>query len=442
MALAIQDDRLLKISRDANDDQDWEVASARLDRAAITISADPNLSDPAMQAAAVALVACGSRMFRGGVYLHASLEAVGVLGPRPFKSLRHELRTLGGRIAPPPEHALRVHIGTDTPADGATIWCWTDGWIAATGPSPEAADRRTGNVISGALAGSMAASEAFRSLIFSDPRAGKRTQQLSPYRPEQAISEDASLSRLPAALWFVGMGNLGQANLKLTSLLPYSDPSAVRLVIQDMDRAGKENIDIQVLTTDAWVGKMKSRMAADWADDLGFDTRVTELPFTTNTVRTGSEPQIVIAGVDNLPTRRAVARPDAKFGLVIDAGLGATAAESFDIRVHAFPGAKNPGQAWPDVKQEEQKLPPAYEKLVTSGKLDRCGAVTLFGKSIGVPSTAMAAAAIQMAQVCRVLTEGTYADYIDVTTTNTKNAETSIAKHDNAAALQFVEAWK
>jgi hypothetical protein len=39
--------------------------------------------------------------------------------------------------------------------------------------------------------------------------------------------------------------------------------------------------------------------------------------------------------VDNLAARRAAA--SAHFDLLIDAGLGASAAEGFDLRMHAFP---------------------------------------------------------------------------------------------------------
>ena len=118
--------------------------------------------------------------------------------------------------------------------------------------------------------------------------------------------------------------------------------------------------------------------------------------------------------IDNLPARRAAAQ--AKFDLVIDAGLGASAAEIFDIRIHAFPGARTSTKAWPEqVVSNEQELGSSLEELVAAGRLDRCGAVTLAGRSVGVPSTAVAAAAIQIAQACRAVTENAYCDLFDTT---------------------------
>jgi hypothetical protein len=111
--------------------------------------------------------------------------------------------------------------------------------------------------------------------------------------------------------------------------------------------------------------------------------------------------------------------------LVIDAGLGASAGEIFDIRLHCFPGFRSAGEAWPDIQAkvpDEEDLPPELAELVADGRLDDCGAVTIAGKAVGVPSTAIVAAVFQIAQVCRAINNGKYSDLIDVSLRNTARA--------------------
>jgi hypothetical protein len=105
-----------------------------------------------------------------------------------------------------------------------------------------------GNKISGTLVEALAASEAFRGLVLNDIRAGKRTQRVSPLTPADPLPAGLLFTRLPARCWLLSLGNLGQATLWVLSLLPYADPSAVELYLQDTDMSGPENLDVQLLT--------------------------------------------------------------------------------------------------------------------------------------------------------------------------------------------------
>ena len=119
-----------------------------------------------------------------------------------------------------------------------------------------------------------------------------------------------------------------------------------------------------------------------------------------------------LASVPNLD-RYACSRMDSC--VVIDAGLGATGPEAFDIRIHAFPGSQNAASAWPESHVAAPRpLPPGIAALVAQGRLDHCGAMTIAGASVGVPCTAMVAAALQVAQACRALETGICADRIDM----------------------------
>lgn len=66
--------------------------------------------------------------------------------------------------------------------------------------------------------------------------------------------------------------------------------------------------------------------------------------------------------------------------------------------------------------------------LVDHGRLQICGATMIAGQPVGVPSTAVAAAAIAVAQACRALAGSVYCDRVDLSLTDPKRA----VGHDHA----------
>jgi hypothetical protein len=355
------------------------------------------------------------------VYLARDFVEPVIVGCRAPRPLRSELLEIGCSREAAPPHAVTVHMGCDGPA-AKVVHAWADGWVATTSPRPPEQPIAAGNEISGALAGAMAVSEAFRGEAINDLRAGKRTQRLSPLTPVQPQPEGIALERLPARCWLLGLGNLGQATLWMLGLLPYADPTAVELFLQDTDTSGAENLDVQLLTRYRWIGQKKARAAAAWAEVRGFQTAVIERRFTSATRRTVNEPGLIFVGVDNLETRRAAA-DQSGFDLMLDGGLGATPAEVFDLRIHAFPGSRAPGAAWPEpVAARERPIGPGLSRLVAQGRLNPCGAASIAGQPVGVPTTAVAAAAIVVAQACRAVAESVYCDRVDLSLTDTKRA--------------------
>jgi hypothetical protein len=420
---SIEQDRGAQLVIGADPGLDFDEASLRLERAAVMISAGAAAGEAWGQAALLTLAECAVRMFRGGVYLARNFAEPVVVGCRPPVPLQSLLVEIGCRREAAPAHALALHVGADVPEEAKALCCWADGWIASVSPRP-AAPTASGNEISGALAGAMVASEAFRSQVLKDLRAGRRTLRVSPLTPANPEPAAAMrLERLPARCWLLGLGNLGQATLWMLGLLPYADPGAVELFLQDGDAAGAENLDVQLLTRFAWVGRNKARAAADWAESRGFQTTIIERRFAGGFRRTPDEPGLMFVGVDNLETRRAAAAEQAGFDLVLDGGLGATPAEVFDIRLHGFPGSRTPQAAWPPVPVPVEKLPgAALSRLVEQGRLPICGALQIAGQAVGVPSTAVAAAAIAVAQACRAISGGAYCDRVDLSLTDPKRA--------------------
>lgn len=409
MNFSIQHDRAAQLLVRADEGLSFDAAQARLETAALLLSWDPDTAgQPWLQAALFALVRCGAKMFRGGVFLAPGADAPCSLVLKPSTSLAGQLVGQGARLGSAPPLALKVHVG-GAPPPGARLVCAAVGWDGVVSPRPVACDQ-PGNEVSGVLAAAMACAEAFKLLLLGDLRSGRQERRISAWGPD---APSPQISRLPTGLWLLGLGNLGQASLLALGLLPFRDPGAVSLLLHDHDKAGPENLPVQLLTEGHWLGRRKARSCSDWAEQQGFSTTLVETRFSATTNPAGDEPRILLAGVDNLKARRLAAA--AGFDLVIDAGLGAAAVDAFDFRLHAFPGERDAMAAWPEVSQPSAAppLPHALRDLVAQGRLDQCGAVTLAGKSVGVPCTALAAAALQLGQLCRALATSRCCDRID-----------------------------
>lgn len=388
---------------------DVDAATARLDGAALAVSFDDAVAEPWAQAALMAVVAAGKRMFRRGVYLASAGDPACRLALHGAGSFRRRLVTAGARDQPAPQGAERLHVGRG--ATYGAVACWTDGWSAWVGPGQTPGAAAPSNEISGVLAAALGLQEVFRRHVLLDLRAGRRTYGLSAWGPDAPA--DGRLLRLPSDLWVLGLGNLGQAAFLVLGVLPYWNPGSVRLLLQDFDTAGPENLGVQVLTEPSWIGRRKARCVAAWADTMGFNTDICERAFQLGHQPGREEPRVLLGCVDNLEARRAAAR--AGFDLMVDAGLGATAAEAFDVRLHAFPGRRSIEEVWPDAPPVALRLSPGLQRAVAEGRIDACGAMSIAGRSVGVPCTALAAAAIQIAQVVRAFETGSCCDLVDLT---------------------------
>jgi hypothetical protein len=394
---------------------DYDEARLRLERASLAIEAEGEL-DSAHQAALLAAARCGLRMFKGGVFISPSLCGRLMVGQERPRPIVRALRDLGVQVINAPEHAVQLSIGHG--GGQADLHASCAGWTARIGPACAAPGAAAGNVLSGAAAGALGVAELFRKAVLDDVLAAKRPATLDLWGPGQAPER---IGRLPKDIWMLGLGNLGQATLFVLSLLPWEDPADALLLLNDPDVVGPENLSVQVLTQHDWVGQMKARIAARWAEDRGFRTVIHERRFAAETRPTGVEPRLALVGVDNLDARRWAA--GAGFDLVIDAGLGATGPEAFDIRIHVFPGSQTPAAVWPELAPSaERPLSQPLARLVEQGRLDLCGAMTIAGTSVGVPCTAMVAAALQVAQACRALATGQCADRVDLSLADLRRA--------------------
>ncbi|MFA6116105.1 MAG: hypothetical protein WC729_19070 [Sphingomonas sp.] len=414
MTLSFKDDRLTQLLF-ANDERaDVADERFRLDSIALVVTID----DAAVrtdwgQAAAMALAVCGSRMFRGGVFLRQIPEVPAQFGTRVGQPLRRALEDLGCRASgEAPKSALRLHIGHA--GNGQDLHITARGWTASVTPKASALQPASSNVVVGVLAAAIAVGEAFRRLALRAPDACRVPQIVNAWQPGFIEEPEGAIARLPTALWLLGAGNLGQAILFLLSMLPFADRRAVTLFVQDNDRSGPENLSTQVLTSHSWLGRKKAAAASAHMEALGFTAYAIERRFTNRQGPSAGEPRIALVGVDNEEARLAAAT--AGFDLVLDSGLGGTPAQIFDLEFHAFPGATPAEKIWiGDKRQNSEKLvPERYRRLVELGVIDACGMTTVAGQAVGVPATALAAAALQVAQLCRALATNSYCDAIDL----------------------------
>jgi hypothetical protein len=292
-----------------------------------------------------------------------------------------------------------------------------DGWVAKVGPahSENRLPEREYCPLSGVLAGALAISELFLSFAEISIEASRRTVGLSLWRPELDIIHPLAIGIpvefLPRELWILGLGHLGNAYLWSLSILPYSDPTGVKIFLNDFDQIEPENVETGLIFNADKVGSYKTRACSAWLEARKFQTRLVERHFDSNFRCRDDEPRLAFCGFDLNSSRRDLAT--ARFHRVIESGLGGTA-DNFDtISLHTLPNPRKPEEMWPDPSAEEvakriehqqflAQKNPAYSHL--GG--DECGRFDLAGKSVAVPFVGTAAASFVVAEIIRLLHRG------------------------------------
>ncbi|MEU5281719.1 hypothetical protein AB0G87_35525 [Streptomyces asoensis] len=292
-------------------------------------------------------------------------------------------------------------------------------WTASVRPAAAAAgvneNMENGEGILAALcAAALGVHEAFGSVQGrpgSD--AGYRPTTLNLWSPGEEGTAGPLLTHAPASWWLVGLGHLGQANAWVLSWLPYTDPTGVCVVLQDVDTAVEANHSTGMLTPRRPAQVRKTRLVAASLDRLGFDTRIVEQRLNLDTRVPRQDTHVALLGVDNLATRRMIS--GVGWGLAIDAGLGAGPADFNAIQIRRFPAARPSDQvpAWADSPASTPVLPRsgAFEDL---SQRDACGAVQLAGTAVGAAFVGVIAACLTIAEATRQLLGGTSLDVLSL----------------------------
>jgi hypothetical protein len=365
----------------------------------------------AHQVALLTLVNLARRTLLGGVEVLGVSDAPLLVPLARARSLADAVVKLGGTLATAGNPLWpAAQIGTVSPPADVTAWRLTwQGWRGGVVPRHDA--RRlsddAANPLAAAMAAATAAAELFAWHAKDHPMAGRRAAGLSLWNPgSDWVAPDASepaLSYLPASLWLIGLGNLGQAFAWLLACLPYADRGKVELTLQDYDLIADSNDSTSLLSSFPLVGTKKTRVVARWLEAAGFNTALEERRFGPWTLRGPHDPAVAFCGVDNAPTRADLG--GAKFELVVEAGLGAGTGGFRSFSVHTFPSSRRPDQIW---RREDAGLPidvsamPAYSALRKSG-LDTCGLAQLASRTVGVPFVGLIAAALAVSELLRRL---------------------------------------
>ncbi|MGE0233374.1 MAG: hypothetical protein AB7S46_16475, partial [Flavobacteriaceae bacterium] len=234
------------------------------------------------QAALLTAVALARRIFLGGVSV-APVPDAPLLVPLPFgATLADAIVHLGASIGEPAAGTPVIEIGgapsaRRAPFDVRAVFA---GWRGGIVPAPAEAAPVPAPVMALApmLAAALAVNEAFLYVSGHVGVAGRRAVGLSLWDPTPACDwlgaavTEPVLSLLPARLWLIGLGHLGQAYLWGLGLLPFSRPEDLSLVLQDIDIITPSTESTSILSDSTLINIKKTRAMAAWAELRGFST--------------------------------------------------------------------------------------------------------------------------------------------------------------------------
>ena len=405
--------------------------------------------DPVAQATLLTIITLAKRTFLGGVAVVGSFDAPVALRLPVHRSLHAAIVQLGGSI--------RSDISVDTPSIrldrapageciGAPINLravasgWAAGVLPVSSPSPQT---EASYPLVGMLAAALAVAQVFQAVI-GDDRAALRPTWLSlwcPGQPHESSTVAAPrLEHLPSELWIIGLGHLGQAFLWALGLLPYQADQSLLLFLQDYDTVTKSTPSTSILSTEADLGSLKTRLVSAWAEARGFKTRIIERRFDGTFSPQKCEPRVAFCGIDNPDGRRDM-NVNA-FDFIVEAGLGATANDYDSIRLHSFPSPRNPKEIWPKDASSASISPQGrgYDDLVARGTLDQCGLLDFGETAIGAPFVGAVAASLALAEILRILHHGHAHEVINLSLRAVDFIETVTSSEATRAQIPYVPA--
>jgi hypothetical protein len=373
------------------------------------------------QIALLTLVNCARRTLLGGVHVIGVPEVQSHVRLTEAIDLPGAVEELGGRVVARRETSWPCAVIGTASSQDHPIPSWQLTWSEwGGGVTPLAAgrrlDERRSAGIAPALAAASCAAEVFQFHAADHPLAGRRSSGMSLWRPGSdwlvPDPDEPQIQYLPAALWLIGLGNLGQAYLWLLSCLEYRRAADLFLMLQDEDRLAVSNDSTSLLSSLAVVDTLKTRAMAAWLERRGFRTALEERKFGEWCRRATHEPAVALCGVDNALARRDLEK--AGFGLVIETGLGAGVHAFKNFSMHVFPGSLCAATLWgvnTGAGDTSAATQPAYDPK-RHPELDECGLHQLASRTIGVPFVGLTAAAVAISEMLRRLHGGAALDLL------------------------------
>lgn len=370
----------------------------------------------ALQAAFLTAVNTGKRAFRGGVTVQMPAD-VALQVPWPGATTLNDVaRALGAQEKPEADAALTARLNFGNPVKaghGMHVAC--DGWRAVLLPfgNEETLAPSVDFALGGIFAGGFAVAQAFLNASGITHREVDEPVGISLWRPDLCWRDPAAagpaLEQLPAKLWLLGLGHLGQAYAWTISLLPFASTHDVTIYLQDFDVVEEGNWSAGLFCESNHVRRLKTRLAAEWLEARGFQTRLVERPFDAYMKRGDDEPRVALCGFDNAESRQAL--EDAGFELVVDAGLGASLDHFDRIVLRTFPEAAQKARAiWTPTSSAITPMNPA----LFNEDEEECGIIfeEIGGKAISSSFTGACASAVVAAEVLRAIHGGRRCEFM------------------------------
>lgn len=377
-----------------------------------------------LQAALLTVVNTGKRAFLGGVSV-CMPEGIPCLINWPgVSTLNEAVLETGGDIAkdydPACQQGDSILLGEDCPSkeNDIRICCnnWQGGILTDGASSPF---KSTGTIpTAGIFAGAFAVSCLFFKKSGIDITACDNSSGISLWRPDlHWLDPEASgptVQLFPSKYWLLGLGHLGQAYAWNIGLLPVL-PNQMKVILHDYDRMVPANQSAGLLSEPVHKGCYKTRLCADWLENRGIATQITERRFDQQVKRVDKEPFVALCGFDSAASRLHLEK--AGFDLVVEAGLGSNLATFDRIASHTFPGAsKTPEDIWGDLDTDSEINADVLDVLGNLDADEKCGIVsrTISGKAVSASFVGACCGALVIAELLRALHNGVRYDKITV----------------------------
>lgn len=419
-----------------------ESSIAAKDRTGIIVCADQlACTDSLGQAALMTAVLTGVRAF-GTVYVLIESPVArideGVFRGRGLgAALAGQGATLVSDMSDAPASWPIVLVGPTTPTPATTrrhviLRSTWEGWIARVAASASPVETSGPPCILAAIgSAALAVSEAFGAVL--DPPgsdAGYRHMFLNFWKPGSATDHGPHFKHAPQWWWLVGLGHLGQAYGWVISLIPYSDPSAVEVMLQDTDATVPANHSTGIFTPCGSRGVKKTRLMSDALEAGGFSTLMFERRLDETQRARSSDAYVALLGVDNLAARRLISGVGWTFA--VDVGLGSGATNYDSLLLRRFPGdlPSHEIAAWSNTGTAQVAIPaaPAFQDM--ESRFETCGIVELAGKAVGASFVGVVAAVFAVAEATRELHGGRGLDVLSV---NLGSYQIQLAESERAA---------
>ena len=371
---------------------------------------------PALQAAFLTAINTGKRAFQGGVTVSIPTE-VKLRVPWPGSaSLNEVARAIGARDIDRAHDEISRSLvfgnicGT---SEGIQVLC--DGWRAGLMPAGQDTDFQKSHdfALGGVFAGAFAVARSFLSAAEISHRDLVDPIGLSLWRPDlcwlDADAAGPALQSLPAKLWLLGLGHLGQAYSWTLGLLPFTPEFPATIYLQDYDVVEEGNWSAGLFCEQNHVGRLKTRVCAEWLGRRGFDTRLVERSFDMNTKRESNEPRVALCGFDNPESRQIL--EDAGFELIVDAGLGASLDHFDRIVLRTFPDASQKAH---DIWDKPTAEVSAIDVSMFEQPVGECGIVLqeIADKVISSSFTGACASSLVVGEVLRAVHGGRRCEFV------------------------------